>query len=131
MKQNVASILEHHKMIIFYHQNILFHKEHGRRRRGFMVGIGKYAGRGFKNLSVTPLNDIKLMSTTLKNADYCLENSYENVKSKEQFENILDAYVDSMNRNAEEIGKKTENMFCIVDYTKLNKIYYFSMFISM
>ena len=71
-----------------------------------MVGIGKYSGHRFKNLSMTPLNDIKLMSTTLRKADYCLENSYENVKSKRQFEDIIDAYVESINRNPEEIGKK-------------------------
>ena len=72
-----------------------------------MVGIGKYAGKRYKNLSMTPLNDIKLMSTTLRKADYCLENAYENVKSKRQFEDIIEAYVESINRNPEEIGKST------------------------
>ena len=70
-----------------------------------MVGIGKYAGIRFKNLSMTPLNDVKLMSTTLRKADYCLENSFENIKSKRQFEDIIDAYVESINRSPEEIGK--------------------------
>ena len=70
-----------------------------------MVGIGKYAGVRFKNLSMTPLNDVKLMSTTLRKADYCLENCYENIKSKRQFEDIIDAYVESINRSPEEIGK--------------------------
>ena len=45
------------------------------------------------------------MSTTLSKADYCLENCYENVKSKRQFVDIIDAYVESINRNPEEIGK--------------------------
>ena len=84
----------------------LFYQEAGKRRRGFMVGIGKYAGVRFKNLSMTPLNDIKLMSTTLRKADYCLENSYENIKSKRQFEDIIDTYVESVNRSPEEVGNK-------------------------
>ena len=70
-----------------------------------MVGIGKYAGNRYKNLSVTPLNDIKLMATTLRKADYCLENAYENVKSNREFGDIIEAYVESINRNPEEIGK--------------------------
>ena len=74
-----------------------------------MVGIGKYAGVRFKNLSMTPLNDVKLMSTTLRKADYCLENSYENIKSKRQFEDIIDAYVESINRSPEEIGNTSNN----------------------
>ena len=73
-----------------------------------MVGIGKYAGIRFKSLSMTPLNDIKLMSTTLRKADYCLENSFENIKSKRQFEDIIGAYVECINRSPEEIGNVQE-----------------------
>ena len=69
-----------------------------------MVGIGKYAGNKFKSLSVTPLNDIKAMSTVLRKADYCVGNIYENIKSTIQFDDILDTYVDSMNKNPEDIG---------------------------
>ena len=70
-----------------------------------MVGIGKYAGGKFKSLSMTPLNDIKAMSTLLRKADYCLENTYENIKSTTQFDNILDTYIDSINKNPEDIGR--------------------------
>ena len=69
-----------------------------------MVGIGKYAGNKFKSLSMTTLNDIKAMSTILRKADYCVENIYENIKSTIQFDDILDTYVDSMNKNTEDIG---------------------------
>ena len=70
-----------------------------------MVGIEKYSGTKYKNLSMTPINDLKLMATTLKKADYCLENTYENVNTNIQFEGIISAYVDSINRTTDEIGQ--------------------------
>ena len=86
-----------------------------------MVGIGKYAGIRFKNLSMTPLNDIKLMSTTLRKADYCLENSYENIKSKRQFEDIIDTYVESVNRSPEEVGNES---LLIISYSIDQPLYF-------
>ena len=82
-----------------------------------MLGTGKYAGNKFKSLSMTPLNDIKAMSTILRKADYCVENIYENIKSTIQFDDVLDTYIDSMNKNPEDIGTIISTMlafeYCI------------------
>ena len=75
----------------------------GFRRRALMVGIRNYLGREFKSLTVTPVNDVKDMSSALQEGGFGLENTYENVESKEHFEEILRTYGDAVNKEPEEI----------------------------
>ena len=58
---------------------------------------------------VTPLNDIKDITTLLKSSDYSMENSYENVDSSSKLECILQDYVECMNKAKENMG---ELLFC-------------------
>ena len=75
----------------------------GFKRRAVMVGNRNYLGREFKSLTVTPVNDVKDMTSALQDGGFGLENTYENVASKEHFEEILRTYVDAVNKEPEEI----------------------------
>ena len=68
-----------------------------------MVGNRNYLGREFKSLTVTPVNDVKDMTSALQDGGFGLENTYENVASRENFEEILRTYVDAVNKEPEEI----------------------------
>ena len=68
-----------------------------------MVGNRNYLGREFKSLSVTPVNDVKDMTSALQEGGFGLENTYENISSREHFEEILRTYVDCVNKEPEEI----------------------------
>ena len=75
----------------------------GFKRRAVMVGNRNYLGREFKSLTVTPVNDVKDMTSALQDGGFGLENTYENVASRENFEEILRTYVDAVNKEPEEI----------------------------
>jgi hypothetical protein len=69
-----------------------------------MVGIRNYLGKEYKSLSVTPVNDIKDMTTALAAGGFGLGNTYENIESKQHFEDVVRAYVTAVNKEPEEIG---------------------------
>ena len=71
-----------------------------------MFGIRNYLGRKFKSLSVTPVNDIKDMTSMLSVGGFGLGNTYENIQSRQHFEDILKTYVDAVNKEPEDIGKQ-------------------------
>lgn len=78
-------------------------QEAGFKRRAVMVGIRNYLGREFKSLTVTSVNDVKDMTSALQDGGFGLENTYEDVGSREHFEEILRTYVDAVNKEPEEI----------------------------
>lgn len=55
-------------------------------------------------MSVTPVNDVKDMSTLLRSHGFALGNVYESVKSRQDFEDTLKAYVETVNKDPEDIG---------------------------
>ncbi len=72
-----------------------------------MVGIRNYLGRDYKSLSVTPVNDVKDVTSMLLAGGFGMSNVYENVKSKHHFEDLLKAYVAAVNKEPETIGSTT------------------------
>ncbi|XP_059087881.1 uncharacterized protein LOC131884201 isoform X2 [Tigriopus californicus] len=75
----------------------------GRKKRAILFGNRNYLGRDFKSLSVTPLNDIKDMTTMLSVGGFGLSNIYENIPSRQHLEDILKAFVEAINKEPEEI----------------------------
>ena len=73
-------------------------------KRAFLLANTSYPGH------VTPLNDIKDITTLLKSSNYSMENSYENVDSSKKLECILQDYVECMNKAEENLG---ELLICI------------------
>ena len=82
-------------------------QEMGQAKRAVLLGNTSYPGH------VTPLNDIKDITTLLDQSGFCLENSFENV-SATKFQCILEDYVECMNKLGENIGKKFYNFDCIL-----------------
>ena len=70
-----------------------------------MIANAKYdANNIHKSLSITPINDIKDMLGLLEKSDtYGLENTYEDVESKNDLNDLFESYVESLNRFPEEI----------------------------
>ena len=70
-----------------------------------MIANAKYdANNIHKSLSITPINDIKDMLGLLEKSDtYGLENTYEDVESKNDFNDLFESYVESLNKFPEEI----------------------------
>ena len=83
-----------------------YFQETGRKKRALMVANSNYKGKKIhKSLSITPINDIKDISgLMLKTNKYGLENIFEHIPTNVRLENILDCYVDSLNKSSEEIG---------------------------
>ena len=71
-----------------------------------MIANVNYDGKKIhKSLSITPINDIKdMMSLLEKNAEYGLQNTYEDVESNGNLNDIFEGYMESLNRSSEEIG---------------------------
>ncbi len=70
------------------------------------MGGRNYAGKSFKSLSVTPLNDVKDMTSLLQKAGFGLENTFDDLKSSKNLYDILNSYVEAVNKEEEDIGKK-------------------------
>ena len=70
-----------------------------------MIANAKYdANNIHKSLSITPINDIKDMLGLLEKSDtYGLENTYEDVESKNDLNDLFESYVESLNKFPEEI----------------------------
>ena len=73
-----------------------------------MFSVRNYIGQNFKSLSVNPLNDIKDMTTMLQLGGFGLGNTYENVPSRQHFEDILKSYVEAVNKEPEDIGNLSQ-----------------------
>ena len=67
------------------------------------MGNRNYLGKQWASLSANPSNDIKDMESLLRRGGYATENTYENVSSAENFEEILRSYIDVVNKEAESI----------------------------
>lgn len=80
-------------------------QENGKKRRALMIANAKYdANNIHKSLSITPINDIKDMLGLLEKSDtYGLENTYEDVESKNDLNDLFESYVESLNKFPEEI----------------------------
>ena len=78
-------------------------QEAGFKRRAFLVGNRNYLGKQWASLSANPSNDIKDMESLLRRGGYATDNTYENVSSAENFEEILRSYIDVVNKEAESI----------------------------
>ena len=80
-------------------------QENGKKRRALMIANAKYDGNNIhKSLSITPINDIKDMLGLLEKSDtYGLENTYEDVESKNDLNDLFESYVESLNKFPEEI----------------------------
>ena len=80
-------------------------QENGKKRRALMIANAKYDGNNIhKSLSITPINDIKDMLGLLEKFDtYGLENTYEDVESKNDLNDLFESYVESLNKFPEEI----------------------------
>ena len=66
-------------------------------------GDRNYLGKQWASLSANPSNDIKDMEGLLRRGGYATDNTYENVSSAENFEEILRSYIDVVNKEAESI----------------------------
>ena len=73
-------------------------QETGYKRRAFLIGNRNYLGKKWTNLSANPLNDIKDIGSILHKGGYGTENTFENVSSATNCEEILQAYIDAVNR---------------------------------
>lgn len=77
-------------------------QESGKKMRTLMVANVKYDGRKFRrSLSVTPINDIKDVSSLLQHqmpSSYSLENSFENIQSARHFHSILSCYSEAVEK---------------------------------
>ena len=80
-------------------------QDSGCRKRAVLFGVKNYLGKDFKSLSVSPLNDIKDMTTLLTVGGFGTCNTYENLQSSQYFEDIVKAYVDTVNKEPEEVGE--------------------------
>ena len=80
-------------------------QENGKKRRALMIANAKYDGNNIhKSLSITPINDIKDMLGLLEKSDtYGLENTYEDVESKNDLNDLFESYVESLNKFPEDI----------------------------
>ena len=78
-------------------KSALYLQESGQKKRAFL--LANTSGPGH----VTPLNDIKDITTLLKSSGYSLENSYENIQSNTKLECILEDYVECMNKVEENL----------------------------
>ena len=78
-------------------------QEAGFKRRAFLVGNRNYLGKQWASLSANPSNDIKDMESLLRRGGYATDNTYENVSSAENFEEILRSYIEVVNKEAESI----------------------------
>ena len=80
---------------------ISFLKESGKKRRAFLTANCNY-NKPYKSLSITPINDIKDVSSLLMKHRYGVENVYEDVSSASNYEAILRHYMETMNKWPEE-----------------------------
>ena len=78
-------------------------QEAGCKRRAFLVANRNYLGKQWTNLSANPTNDIKDLESLLRRGGYGTDNTYENVSSAANFEEILQSYIDVVNKEAESI----------------------------
>ena len=65
-----------------------------------MIGNVNYDGKKIhKSLSITPINDIKDMLNLLEKTEvYGLQNTYEDVPTKENLNDIFEGYIESLNK---------------------------------
>ena len=75
----------------------------GCKKRALLFGVRNYLGKDFKSLSVSPQNDIKDMSTLLTVGGFGVANTYENIQSSQYFEDIVKAYVETVNKEPEDV----------------------------
>ena len=70
-----------------------------------MIANVNYDGKKIhKSLSITPINDIKDMLSLLEKTDvYGLQNTYEDVATNENLNDIFESYMESLNKSSEEI----------------------------
>ena len=68
-----------------------------------MIGNRNYLGRHWSTLSANPTNDIKDMEILLRRGGYATLNTYENVASAANFEEILNVYVETVNKEEAEL----------------------------
>ena len=78
-------------------------QEAGCKRRAFLVANRNYLGKQWNNLSANPSNDIKDLESLLRRGGYGTDNTYENVSSAANFEEILQSYIDVVNKEGESI----------------------------
>jgi len=78
-------------------------QETGFKRRAFLAANRTYLGRRWQSLSANPMNDVKDIGSILHKGGYGIENSFENTNSAAEFEGILQAYIDAVNKEPEEI----------------------------
>lgn len=70
--------------------------------RTLLVANWRYA---HKNLSITPINDLKDVSNLLPTNYYGMENEFTDIESDAQFDVIVQNYVEAFNKTTlEEIG---------------------------
>ena len=78
-------------------------QEAGSKRRAFLVANRNYLGRHWPSLSTNPSNDIKDVEALLRKGGYATQNTFENVASVSNLDGILNAYVDAVNKEADDI----------------------------
>lgn len=79
-------------------------QDSGRKKRAVLFSVRNYLGKDFKSLSVSPANDVKDMGNLLKAGDFGVSNVYENLPSSQHFEDVVRAYVETVNKEAEDVG---------------------------